>query len=114
MKATTKKTALNDVAKRAIRDRLVKAMSVKAMSEEKMNTADAAKAIGVKQYYVSAIRSESSWSKCSLAAWEKARRWINLGMSLKKHGERMKMDKMVNEAFDKKENESKLIKNRIR
>ncbi|MBW1612426.1 MAG: hypothetical protein JRJ57_00295 [Deltaproteobacteria bacterium] len=68
-----------------------------------MNTADAAKAIGVKQYYVSAIRSESSWSKCSPAAWEAARRWTNLGMSLKKYGERMKMDKMVNEAFDKKE-----------
>jgi len=105
MKTTTKKTALNVVAKRAIRDRLVK-----AMFDEKMKTSEAARAIGILPSYIYIIGSGKCWEKCSPAAWEKVRCWINSRMSLKKYGERMKMDKMVNEAFDKKENESKLIK----
>jgi len=74
---------MNDIAKANTKDRLNK-----AIESESISVNEAAQSIGIKAQYISMIRNEKMWNKCSIGAWNSVLAWINSGQSLKEYSEK--------------------------
>lgn len=68
---------MNDIAKKSISERLIK-----AMEQERFRPTDVAEGFGLSSSYISMIRKEVHWKACPLRAWEVVLAWVNSGDSL--------------------------------
>ena len=68
---------MNEIAKKRIQEKLEK-----AMIEESLKLGQVAKFLNLNPVYISMIKNEGHWKKCSRKAWEKVLEWINTGLSM--------------------------------
>lgn len=71
---------LNEIAKRAISDRLIR-----AISKEKMTNQQVADLFEVKSAYLSMIKNSKHWGKCPISVWKKFQAWTNSGESIERY-----------------------------
>ena len=68
---------INDVAKKSISDKLIKAMDL-----EKLTPKETAEGFGFNPCYISMIKNKDQWDKCPNKAWEAVLAWVNSGDTL--------------------------------
>lgn len=74
---------INEIAKRAICDHLVR-----AISQEDLKIREAAEMLGIPATYISMMRNPKQWQKCPPHAWEKARKWTNSGDTIRMYNKK--------------------------
>ena len=74
---------INDIAKKAVQEKLLK-----AMIEESLTPGNVAKLLRLFPSYISMIKNEKYWRKCSESAWSMVLSWINTGLPMREYAEK--------------------------
>ena len=91
---------LNDVCKKSISDRLVK-----AMDQERFRPTDVAEGFGISPSYISMMKKKVHWKNCPAKAWETVLAWVNSGDALHRYFELHPIEKNVSVGHPEKNND---------
>jgi hypothetical protein len=74
---------MNDIAKKCISEKLIK-----AMADENLKPSEVGNIFRFPPAYISMMKNHKHWGKCPKSSWEAVQKWTNSGEKLREYGEK--------------------------